>query len=133
MEPDDSIDTVSETERQALHEVELGLEWVQRAQGVLLEFHHATGHAMDHLDRAETHLRAAGYDELADDLRTSVLPHGVVDDDRWSYDVVETFQGTILAEIDDFERRVRHDLADGRRHVAERHQERDWKDRARDE
>ncbi|WP_247729590.1 hypothetical protein [Halovivax limisalsi] len=130
MAPDDPIESLSEDERDALHEVELGLEWLQRAQGVLLEFHHATGHAMDHLDRAERRLRTAGHDELADELRVSVLPHGVVDGDRWSYDVVEDFQGTILAEIDGFESRVRHELADGSRHVAERRQERRWKERA---
>ncbi|AFO57647.1 MULTISPECIES: hypothetical protein [Natrinema] len=122
--------TLSDAEREALHEVELGLEWVQRAQGCLLEFHHATGHGMDHLYRAEEVLRTAGHDELADAIRTDLLPHGVVDEDRWSYDVVENFQETLLAETRSLERRVRRDLADGERHVRERRQERAWKRRA---
>ncbi|SER14579.1 hypothetical protein [Natrinema salaciae] len=126
----DPASALSDAEREALHEVELGLEWVQRAQGYLLEFHHATGHGMDHLYRGEALLRETGHDELADAVRTEVLPYGVVDDDRWSYDVLESFQGTLLAETRALERRVRLELADGQRHVPERKQEREWKRRA---
>ncbi|WP_290819238.1 hypothetical protein [Halovivax sp.] len=125
-------ETLTETELEALHEVELGLEWLQRAQGELIEFHHATGHGMDHLDLAESRLRESGHEALADALRQEVLPHGVVDGDRWSYDVLEDFQDTILTEIEGFERRTREELAGGRRHVLERRQERRWKERADD-
>ena len=123
-------ESLSESELEALHEVELGLEWLQRAQGELIEFHHATGHGMDHLNDAESLLRESGHDELADALAQELLPHGVVDGDRWSYDVLESFQDTILAETEGFERRVRAELVDGDRHVRERRQERRWKDRA---
>ncbi|QLK27416.1 hypothetical protein HYG81_07405 [Natrinema zhouii] len=126
----DPATALSETELEALHEVELGLEWAQRAQGCLLEFHHATGHGMDHLSQAEELLRAAGRDDLADAIRTDLLPHGVVDEDRWSYDVLENFQESLLAETRSLERRVRRELADGERHVRERRQEREWKRRA---
>jgi hypothetical protein len=114
----------------ACHEVELALEWLQRAQGHLLEFHHATGHAMDHLAEAERLLRACGETDLADELRDEHLPSGVVDGDRWSYDVVEEFQAGVLADVRSFERETRERLADGRRHPAERRQERAWKRRA---
>ncbi|ELY52911.1 hypothetical protein [Natronolimnohabitans innermongolicus] len=121
------------TECDALHEVELALEWLQRAQGQLLAVHHATGHGMDHLREAEDLLRDAGRDDLADDIRDGLLPRGVVDDDRWSYDVVEDFQENLLADSRALERRVRHELADGERHVRERRQERRWKGRAETE
>lgn len=121
---------LSDTECRALHEVELGLEWFQRAQGHLLEFHHATGHGMDHLHEAESLLREVGHDDLADAVRDELLPRGVVDDDRWSYDVLEGFQATLLSDAHDLERRVRRELADGERHVRERRQERAWKERA---
>jgi len=121
---------LSETELEALHEVELGLEWAQRAQGCLLEFHHATGHGMDHLCRAEAQLRAAGHDDLADAIRDDLLPHGVVDEDRSSYDILEHFQESLLAETRALEQRVRRELADGKRHVRERRQEREWKRQA---
>ncbi|AGB37915.1 hypothetical protein [Natronococcus occultus] len=130
-DPDPQPDAaLTDRELEALHEVELGLEWLQRAQGCLLEFHHATGHGMDHLADAEILLRASGHEALADAIRTELLPHGVVDGDRWSYDVLEDFQETLLTETDVLESRVRRELADGRRHVPERRQERRWKERA---
>jgi hypothetical protein len=114
----------------ACHEVELALEWLQRAQGHLLEFHHATGHAMDHLAEGERLLRACGQEDLADRVRDEHLPSGVVDGDRWSYDLVEEFQTGVLADVRAFERTTRDQLVDGQRHPAERRQERTWKRRA---
>jgi hypothetical protein len=123
----------SETDVEALHEVELGLEWLLRAQGHLVQFHHATGHAMDHLAVAEEGLREAGYDDLADELRDHHLPQGVVDEDRWSYDVLEDFQDGVLAAVQTFEADARDRVGDGTRHLAERRQERAWKERSRRE
>lgn len=116
---------------EALHRVELGLEWFHRAHGHLVAFHHNTGHAMDHFAAAEELLREQGERELANDLRDEFLPCGVLGD-RWSYDVLETFQDGLLEDADAFERRARHELADGDRHVAERQQEREWRSRARE-
>ncbi len=127
-DPDRPGGDLSESEIEALHEVELGLEWLHRAHGSLVEFHHATGHAMDHLADAEATLRASGYDKLADRLREELLPTGVFDQ-TWSYDVVETFQDGCLADVTAFESDVRETVSDGRRHVAERRQEREWKGR----
>ncbi|WP_254273849.1 hypothetical protein [Haloarcula marina] len=127
---DDAPD-VTDVEMEALHAVELGLEWLQRANGMLVSFHHATGHAMDHLDDAERTLRACGHDEFADELRDDLLPSGAVDE-RWTYDLLETFQSGLLNEATGFERRVRDDIADGHSHVAERQQEREWRRRARE-
>ncbi|RQH03416.1 hypothetical protein [Natrarchaeobius oligotrophus] len=124
---DRPVPSLTDDECEALHEVELALEWLLRAQGSLLEFHHATGHGMDHLAEAESLLRDTGHDELANAVRCELLPHGVVDGDRWSYDVLEDFQETLLAETVSLEHRVRHELADGERHVRERRQERTWK------
>jgi hypothetical protein len=120
-------------EREALHRVELGVEWLHRAHGNLVEFHHKTGHAMDHLADAEGQLRASGHTDLADALRDEYLPRGVLDGGRWSYDVLESYQEGFLSALTDFEERARGEVADGRRHVTERRQEREWKDRARDE
>lgn len=125
--PDGSLD---EVERAALHEVELGLEWLQRAHGHLIEFHHATGHGMDHLAAAEELLREAGHEDLADRIRCDHLPTGVTPDDRWSYAVLEGFQDGVLADVQAFEAEAREAVAGGRRHVAERRQEREWRDRA---
>ncbi|WP_135826809.1 hypothetical protein [Halorussus ruber] len=120
---------LTDEEVQALHEVELGIEWLHRAHGHLVEFHHATGHAMDHLADAEECLRECGHDGLADRLRDDLLPRGVVGD-TWSYSVLEAFQDGPLDSAIAFEMEAREDLADGERHVAERRQEREWKGRS---
>ncbi|WP_336000970.1 hypothetical protein [Halorientalis halophila] len=122
---------LGEDERAALHQVELGLEWLHRAHGHLVQFHHNTGHAVDHLAEAEPLLRECGYDDLADALRDTYLPRGVIDEDRWSYDVLESFQEGFLDGIEGFEAEAREAVAGGQRHVAERAQERAWKERSR--
>jgi hypothetical protein len=121
---------LTDTEVEALHEVELGVEWLHRAHGKLLAFHHSTGHAMEHLAAAETLLRESGHDDIADDVRDRHLPRGVVDGDRWSYDVVESFQYGFMDDVTVFAERTRREVADGRSHVAERRQEREWKARS---
>lgn len=132
-------DELTEAEREALHEVELGVEHLHRAHGHLVSFHHSTGRAMDHLAAAEELLREAGHERLADHLRDDHLPQGVLPscgDDaagRWSYDVLETFQSTLLDDIVAFGDRIHERIADGRRHVVERRQEAAWKRRARSE
>ena len=137
----DHSDQLSDQEREALHQVELGIEHLHRAHGHLVSFHHDTGRAMDHLADAEDHLRQCGYDELADELRDEYLPRGVVTDDtaddthagRWSYDLLENYQDVFLADLVDFGEAVTQQVADGLRHAAERKQEFDWKGRARRE
>ncbi len=120
---------LTETEQEALHRAELGVEWLRRAHGSLVEFHHATGHGMDHLSAAETMLRDSGHTALADELRDEVLPRGAVED-RWTYDLLETFEAGLLRDVTAYERGVRNQLADGQRHITERQQERTWKQRA---
>jgi len=122
---------LDETERQALHRVTLGMEWLRRAHGHLLSFHHNTGHAMDHFAAAEPLLREAGYEDLAETIRTEHLPSGVAGD-RWSDDVVENFEAGVLADLESFEDEAREEIADGRHHVAERVQEQAWKERGRE-
>lgn len=118
------------TERTALHELQLAGEHVQRAYGHLLAFHHQIGRAMDRYAAAEPHLREAGYDAFADEIRDRHLPAGVVGD-LWSYELVEAFERGFLAGTTGFERRVRDGIAEGVGHVAEREQQREWRDRAR--
>jgi len=127
----DDTQELGEGELAALHEAELGVEWLRRAHGSLVEVHHATGHAMDHLHEAESTLRANGHTALADQLRDELLPSGAIED-RWTYDLLETFESGILDDVTDYERRVREELADGQRHLTERRQEREWKRRARE-
>lgn len=126
-------------DREALHEVELGVERLHRAHGHLVAFHHNIGRSMDHFAGAERLLRRGGHHALADALRDEHLPRGVVPADgtgdvaagRWSYDILEAFQRSFLAYVLAFGDDAHEQVADGLRHSFERAQERDWKRRAR--
>lgn len=123
---------LTETERDALHAAQLGVEHVFRAYGDLLGCHHRTGHAIDKFAEAEALLREAGHDEFADELRDRLLPAGAIED-RWTYELVEAFRVGFVDEVEAFETALRTDLADGRRHITEREQQRRWRERARSE
>ena len=121
---------LSETERQALHELQLGVEHAHRGFGALLECHHEIGNGMDHLEEARSLFREAGHDEFADELRDDLLPAGVFED-NWTYELVEAFRDGFLDDVDAFETCVRDDLADGKQHISERAMQREWFDRSR--
>jgi hypothetical protein len=122
---------LTEAERAALHDLRLAVEHVHRAYGHLLAFHHEIGHAMDEFADAGDRLRESDHDAFADGIRDELLPAGVVGD-RWSYELVESFESGLLADARAFERAVRESLADGADHITERAQQRRWRDEARD-
>ncbi|SIR65717.1 hypothetical protein [Natronorubrum thiooxidans] len=121
---------LSDAEAEALHEMQLGIEYIYRAYGNLLEFHHELGHAMDRMGNAEDRLREAGHEGWADDLRDDHLPAGAVSD-QWTFELVEEFSTAFLEEVDAFEDEVRAELADGIDHVTERRQKRQLRERAK--
>jgi hypothetical protein len=123
------MDDPTPDERDALHELQLGVEHVYRAYGRLLGFHHSLGRGVDHLDEAEQLLRETGHDEFADALRDDHLPAGAVGD-QWSYELVEAFRHGLLTDVTQFETAVRDELAGGEEHVTERRQQREWRERA---
>jgi len=127
-------DDLSETEVEAVHQVELGLEWLHRAHGALVQFHHNTGHAMDHLDDAAELLAEAGHDDLADQLQNELLPKGVLprdgDEGWWTYEVIEGFESQLYDDIRAFETETREQVSDGERHPAEQRQQESWRSRA---
>lgn len=120
---------LSEDEREALHDLQLGTEHLYRAYGHLLSFHHAFGHAMDRLADAEDELAASDHHEHATVLRDDILPAGVFGD-TWSYELVEAYEDGVLNDVSNFQTVVRSDLAGGERHVTERDQQRRWRRRA---
>jgi len=129
---DDS--NLAETELAAIHRVELGIEWLHRAHGSLVAFHHKTGHAMDHLATAGELFREAGHDGLADRLRDDLLPRGVVPREQgpgqWTYELLEAFEEDLYADARTFEVEAREAVTDGLRHAAERRQQAEWRRRA---
>ena len=121
---------LSEDEREALHNLQLGTEHLYRAYGHLLSFHHAVGHAMDRLADAEDQFEAAEHTEHAAALRDDILPAGVFGD-TWSYELVEKYEDGVLNDVANFQTAVRSDLTGGERHVTERDQQRRWRKRAK--
>lgn len=119
---------LSAAEMEALHDIQHATEHIYQGFGNLIAFHHKVGRAMDKLAVAEALLREAGHDEYADELREKHLPSGAVDD-MWTYEVVETVRHGFLADITDFDDRVRMELAGGNHHVTERDQQTEWRDR----
>ena len=115
----DALDELSDDERAAVEEIERALEWFHRADGALVEFHHAVGRAMDHFDAAEDDLRGER-DDLADRIRGDVLPAGVTADGKLTYELVAEFEDGLLAEVESVADTTFEELADGERYPVER-------------
>jgi hypothetical protein len=128
MSDPDEID-LTEEERKALHDLQLGIEQIYRGYGNLLAFHHSLGRGMDHLDDAQQTLREAGHSAMAEELRDEQLPTGIIGD-MWTYELVEAFESEFLDGVTSFEGEVREELANGQRHVTERQQQQHWSERA---
>lgn len=116
-------------EEEALHELQLGIEYIYRGFGALLAAHHHVGRGMNRFYNVEALLREAGYEGYADDARDRLLPAGAVGD-MWTYELVDDFREHFLADLVAFETAVRVDLAGGEPHTSERKQQRDWRERA---
>lgn len=125
----DAPDDLTDEEVAALHEIQLGIEYVYQGFGQLLAAHHAVGRAMNRFYDAEGYLREAGHEGYADELRDHHLPAGAVGD-RWTYELVDDYRHGFLADLVALETAVRDDLADGVDHVGERRQQADWRARA---
>jgi hypothetical protein len=121
-------DELTDTEREALHRLQLGVEHVYRAYGSLLACHHSVGHGMDHFEAARELLAEAGHEEYATVLRDEILPAGFVGD-RWTYELVDDARDGFVTDVTDFEQAIRTDLADSTPHVNERALQRRWRDR----
>ncbi|ACV46527.1 MULTISPECIES: hypothetical protein [Halomicrobium] len=120
---------LTDTERAALHRLQLGVEHVHRGYGSLLACHHSIGHGMDHFEAARELLSEAGHEAYAEALREEILPAGFVDD-RWTYELVDAARTGFVDDVATLEAAIRADLADGEQHVSERRLQRRWRRRA---
>ena len=112
------IADLSDDERAALEEIERGLEEVRRAHGALVEFHHAVGRGIDHFDEAEKRLDERN--ALAERLREEILPAGVTDDGKLTYQLVAEFEEGLLDDVESVGDEALAEFADGRRYPIER-------------
>jgi len=94
------------------------LETVEQARGQLYGFHQLTGKADRLLQDAVAKLREAGHAALADDLERDLVGRNVIAD-RWTFQIVEDFDGSYWSAFRAFDARARDELAGGDRHVLE--------------
>lgn len=93
-------------------------ELLERARGALYEFHQRIGWVDDTLGEGLDQLRAAGHEQLAEELSETWLGRNVLPG-MWTFEVVEAFDRTYYAVAVEKEREVREALMEGRRHVQE--------------
>ncbi|MEU4195128.1 hypothetical protein AB0E69_24725 [Kribbella sp. NPDC026611] len=109
---------VTDATVKAVGAVTEALETTIRARGALYEFHQLTGKGDQEIKEAITLLREAGHPELADELETKILGRNALDR-RWTFQIVEDYDGTYFRPFEAAEKSIRQALLDGRRHQLE--------------
>lgn len=94
------------------------LEYVERARGHLYSFHQLMGGGDLKLGEAVEKLRAAGHDDIADEIEREIVGRNVFEG-RWTFQVVEEYDDTYWTPFREMERSVRDRLVEGRRHLFE--------------
>ena len=103
---------------EALGKISEALETVERARGHLYSFHQLSGSADLALQEGVAMLRAAGHDELAEEIDAGLVGRNVLPG-RWTYQVVEEYDDLYWSVFREYENRARQSLARGRRHLCE--------------
>jgi hypothetical protein len=103
---------------EAVGKLSEAFECIEEARGSLFAFHRNLGRADLTLGEAVDQLRAAGHEEMADEIEKDLLGRNVLAG-RWTFQVVEEFDDGYYAAFREHDRRVRDALMDGRRHVYE--------------
>lgn len=103
---------------EALGKISEALETVERARGHLYSFHQLSGSADAKLQDGVRMLRAAGHDELAEEIAAGLIGRNVLPD-RWTYKIVEEYDDGYWSVFREYENRARQSLAGGRRHLHE--------------
>ena len=111
-------DGVSDDAVEAVGKVTAALEVVEHARGMLYAFHRLIGRADNELADALDQLESAGHADLAERVRTDLVGRNVIDG-RWTFQVVEEFDDTSWTTFRGWDRTVRDEVLDGRRHVYE--------------
>ncbi|MEV4187328.1 hypothetical protein ACWDOR_42700 [Streptosporangium canum] len=109
---------IDDTTVEALGRLSEALETTERARGHLYSFHQLTGHADLQLDRVVELLRAAGHSDLADVVADELIGRNVLPD-RWTFQIMEEYDDGYYRFFAGLEKRIRDQLAGGRRHLYE--------------
>jgi hypothetical protein len=103
---------------EALGRLSEALETIERVRGHVYAVHQLTGHADLMLDDVVDGLRAAGHEGAAALVETELVGRDVLPG-RWTYQIVEEYDDGYYAAFRAVERRLRDELAGGRRHIYE--------------
>jgi hypothetical protein len=103
---------------EALGKISEALETVERARGHLYSFHQLSGSADVQLQEGVAGLRAAGHDELAEEIAAGLIGRNVLPE-RWTFQIVEEYDDGYWSAFREYENRARQSLAGGRRHLHE--------------
>ena len=103
---------------EALGKISEALETVERARGHLYSFHQLSGSADLALQEGVAKLRAAGHDELAEEIAAGLVGRNVLPD-RWTFQIVEEYDDGYWSVFREYENKARQSLAGGRRHLFE--------------
>lgn len=103
---------------EAAGKVSEAYETLIRARGHLYSFHQLLGTADLTLGEGIRELRAAGHEQLADELSRRWLGRNVIPG-RWTFQIVEEFDDTYFGVASESVQRVRDELLGGRRHPHE--------------
>lgn len=123
VDPADGAGEIDEATLDAVHRVEVAVEWIERSFGALLDAHHHAGHGQGLLLEAAERLREAGHGELADLVESEAAPRDAAAG-RWTYQIVDEFRAHLLEPCRRVDAQVREQLAGGVRHRAEASQKR---------
>jgi hypothetical protein len=103
---------------EALGKISEALETVERARGHLYSFHQLSGAADLTLQDGLAKLRAAGHEEIADEIAEGLVGRDVLPG-RWTFQIVEEYDDGYWSAFREYENRARQLLAAGRRHLHE--------------
>lgn len=109
---------VSDATVEALGRLSEALEAVEVARGHLYAFHRLSGTADLTLGDAVAKLRHAGHTDLADRIARELVGRNVLAG-RWTFQVVEEYDGGYYADFRELEQLARDELVEGRRHLYE--------------
>ena len=91
---------------EALGKISEALETVERARGHLYSFHQLSGSADLALQEGVAMLRAAGHDELAEEIDAGLVGRNVLPG-RWTYQVVEEYDDRYWSVFREYENKAR--------------------------
>ena len=103
---------------EALGKLSEAFEVIEDARGHLYAFHRLTGTADLALGDAVDQLRAAGHDELAEQIDSELVGRNVLEG-RWTFQLVEEYDDGYYATFKRLEELARNRLVGGRRHLFE--------------